>query len=842
MTPPNPGDELEAPPHPSTPDETTSAASFIDRAREVCKNTFGFDSFRAGQQQAIEAVAAGKDCVVIMPTGSGKSLCYQIPALVHSGVTLVVSPLIALMKDQVDALLAKNVAVTQINSSLSTDEQWARLEQLRRGSYKLVYVAPERFRSGAFRRALSEIHVSLLAVDESHCISQWGHDFRPDYRRLSQVRELLGGVPVIALTATATPEVQDDIARELVMEDPERVIVGFDRPNLHYSVEKARGGADKQAKLTKFLKVLIDQRQTDEVPSGIIYTATRKHAEEIAVLLSEKSWKLGDAAPDVLCRAYHAGLPDDERRSAQEDFMTNRLPWVAATNAFGMGVDKSQIRFVVHYDIPGSLESYYQEVGRAGRDGKPAHCRLLLADSDRMLQQFFIEGANPSPAILNAVYDFLWMQGVNPIFKSLVELEKTFNRMEIFSERINPMAFRSSIIILERAGGLERLNRRENLAEVGQREPDRWQKNPFPESARIKHSIWNALHHVFQTTDGETARLSVSRWARELSLSDEAIRRGLAHLQEEDLIQYTPPFRGRAIRLPSKKQTLQDLGVDFAALKQKRLREEDRLIQMLSFGRSNQCRRNQILAHFGAPLPGPNCGICDLCLGDGPSLPLADSRPLDEEESTVVRMILSGVGRAKGRCGRQRLIQMLVGSSAAPVQSLGLDRLSTFGILKDMKQTVLREILDQLEMAGCIRQEGDRYPVLHLTEKGWKVIMEETDLPLPLPPFSRRGQKYPAASPSTTSSSSSSSRAVEEEEPYDEELFDRLRQLRFGVAQKLGVPAYMVFSNKSLKDLARRKPLNEKDFLAAHGVGPVTFEKFGTAFLAEISRDVGRKN
>jgi ATP-dependent DNA helicase RecQ len=243
---------------------------FLEACRRVLAEVFGFASFRPGQLRVLEAVAGGRDALVIMPTGSGKSLCYQVPALVLPGVTIVVSPLIALMKDQVDGLKLRGAPVTFINSSLSLDEQWQRLDALRGGAYKLVYVAPERFRNRAFSRALSAVKVSLLAVDEAHCISQWGHDFRPDYRRLAQVRELLDGVQAMALTATATPEVQDDVARELGMADPVRVVTGFDRPNLNYRVAAVRGGAGKKDALRDFLEQECKRAGAGGVPGGLL--------------------------------------------------------------------------------------------------------------------------------------------------------------------------------------------------------------------------------------------------------------------------------------------------------------------------------------------------------------------------------------------------------------------------------------------------------------------------------------------------------------------------------------------------------------------------------------------
>jgi ATP-dependent DNA helicase RecQ len=347
---------------------------------------FGLRAFRPGQQEAALAVLQGRDLVAVMPTGAGKSLCFQLPALLLDGTTVVVSPLIALMKDQVDVLRARGISAAALHSGLSPQDRASVESELARGRLALVYVAPERLGSPGFRQALQRARPARLVVDEAHCISQWGHDFRPDYRRLAAFRAELD-VPAAAFTATATPDVRADIAVQLGLHDPVELVTGFERPNLTLAVETCRGREEKAAAL--------DRLVAEVGTPGIVYAATRKGVELWAEYLSGKGLRTG---------RYHAGLSDEERSGVQDDFLAGRLDVIAATNAFGMGVDKADLRFVAHAELPGSVEAYYQEAGRAGRDGLPSRCTLLFSPADVRTQEFFMAGANPSRHVLQSAW------------------------------------------------------------------------------------------------------------------------------------------------------------------------------------------------------------------------------------------------------------------------------------------------------------------------------------------------------------------------------------------------------------------------------------------------------
>jgi ATP-dependent DNA helicase RecQ len=694
---------------------------------------FGLSAFREGQDRVISTVLAGRDCLCVMPTGGGKSLCYQLPALMLEGLTLVVSPLIALMKDQVDQLQARNLPVSYVNSALPQSEQYERLERMAAGEFRLVYVSPERFRNSRFMEAVRQSSVKLLAVDEAHCISEWGHDFRPDYARLGYFRRQLGNPTTIALTATATDRVRRDIIEQLALNDPKTYITGFARPNLFYQVQQPAREHEKPHRLIEFLK--------NNPGAGIIYTSSRKGAEEVAKLVSEQ------------CRrraaAYHAGLLPDQRRKTQEDFMAGRCEIVAATNAFGMGIDKADVRFVVHYNLPGSIEAYYQEAGRAGRDGLPSRCLMLFHYSDKRIQEFFIDNAFPDREYVEEVYDFLCGREENPIELTQEDVKQSLG-LPIGAEGVG-----NCEKLLESAGVLERLIAAQNKASARIDSDLPTLVDLLPKQATARRKVLRAVERVIGSRRQEMVQFRIGELGLDAEMDRTTIAHYLRQLNELDAFSYVPPFRGRAIRMIRRDLPFEKLDIDFEALEKRKQAELEKLDRVIDFARGHRCRQEEILRYFGDRSRGP-CGHCDNCRKRGggrgagnkgeergerreeraKERGLGTSEPSNSPDNSsnavdgplleVFRMVLSGVARTEARfpCGRNLIAQMLCGSQSAKIKKLRLDKLSTFGLLGHLLQTEVGQLIDTLIELGCLEQnEIDRFrPVIELTEFGGEVM------------------------------------------------------------------------------------------------------------------------
>jgi ATP-dependent DNA helicase RecQ len=674
---------------------------------------FGLVSFRPGQRDVIAAVLSGQDCLCIMPTGGGKSLCFQLPAVVRDGVTLVVSPLIALMKDQVDALQAQGIEATYINSSLPFPEQRERLAGLAEDRYDLVYIAPERLRNPLFLDSVRHVNVQLLAVDEAHCISEWGHDFRPDYARLGQFRQRLGNPQTIALTATATPDVRGDVARQLGLQDPRIVVTGFARPNLRFEVFSPSNTREKDNLLLSLVR---------ETPGcGIVYAATRKRCEEL-------SERLGRALKRNV-GLYHAGLLPEDRRKVQEEFMRGDVEIIVATVAFGMGIDKADLRFVLHYNLPGSLEAYYQEAGRAGRDGQAARCALLFNYADRYLQEFFIDNAYPSREVVRTVYEFLRSSPHDPVEMTLQEIKEALG-LKVGSEGVGACER-----LLEKCGVLERMDARQNMASVKLDTEFPTLVDLLPREARVQRKVLRAVEQEIGERRYEWVYFAPQKLANRLDIELNSLNRALRELLKLPDFDFVPPFRGRAIHMIRRDQPFRELEIDFQELERRKQAELAKLDRVIRYAQTTRCRQLEILDYFG-DRQGQACQACDNCKPDSTreSRSFVESDGDDEAVLEAIRITLSGVARTKGRVGKNLIAKMLCGSRSSQVTRLRLQELSTFGLLKELKQAEMVGLIDALLQAGLLEQvETVRHrPVVGLTEDGRRVMRGESGLVEPV--------------------------------------------------------------------------------------------------------------
>ncbi len=692
----------------------------LENARQALRTHFGYAEFRPGQERAVGSVLVTQDTLVVLPTGGGKSLCYQVPALLLPQLTVVVSPLISLMKDQVDALTARGLPAAFVNSTLSGNEVADRLARAAQGQLKLLYVAPERFDLGNTADRLRQIGVSLLAVDEAHCISEWGHDFRPSYLRIGAVRERLGAPPTIALTATATAEVRRDIVQQLALRAPQIIITGFDRRNLTYHVVRTRTEQDKDT-------ALIDALRQRDGPA-VIYASTRKAVERITGAL---------ARARIAAVGYHAGLDDTRRHDVQDAFMSEDVRVIVATNAFGMGIDKPNVRLVVHYAMPGTLEAYYQEAGRAGRDGNPSDCVLLHAFPDRFTHEFFISSAYPERAAVERLYETL-KRNVDDtgVLRATAADVAVLARGELKEREVE-----SALRILAQGGALR------VEAASAQRLLVRLLATP----QRIKQELGDG-HAVERDLLRALWRVVGSRLQHGAIIDPEGLPPGfggssgvaatLERLQERQFVLWERT--GGGLRLMNPRAPLSAFPIDWGRLDRRRRAELAKLDAVQRYAYTTGCRRGFVLRYFGDPAARATCGGCDNCLGThiaiAPSAAGTAARPRERDGrgGSTVR----SAGPARGVDG------------AAP-----------------SRQRPASPSMEDLEVSAA-----------------------------------------------------------------DSALLVELKTLRASIARQDKVPAYVVFPDRTLLELAVRRPRSLTAFSEIRGVGPAKLEKYGERFLSLIRR------
>jgi ATP-dependent DNA helicase RecQ len=651
-------------------------------ARGALKAHYGYDDFRPAQRKVVATILAGERLLAVLPTGGGKSVCYQVPALVTPGLAIVVSPLIALMKDQVDALRRKSLTAAAYHSSLTSAEQREIVEQLTNGTLKFLYVAPERFEDQRFAELLRRNPIGLFAVDEAHCISQWGHDFRPSYQRLSRALNQLGNPQVVALTATATPEVRADIQMQLGIPPSNVLVAGFDRPNLRYIARACHSAAERREHLLTLTRRLEG--------AGIIYAPTRKGAEETAAWLTANGASTG---------VYHAGMPDGERSQAQDDWLTGKTRIIAATNAFGMGIDKPDVRFVLHYQAPGSLEAYYQEAGRAGRDGDISYAVLLFGESDRFLHERFLDGRFPPRSTIEAVFRALAEESADSVDALIERLPSSWNKQAI-----------SQAVRLLADAGLLAVPTQNSKGKLLRRRPDAdaW---ALTRLSRAEKKVCDTIESVYGEELAAGIALDWSGIGKRIGAAHPLLTRTVRRFTELKLFEIVEP---QGLRVLKPGLDPRRLPLDWERLDTARRVELRKLDAMLAYGPDSGCRRVSVLRYFGEVVTWDRCEGCDNCLGwNGAQSGAADDAlPL---ETAICKAVLA-LGE---RFGETTVAAFLAGANNAKTQRFGLHKVEGFGSLRQFDQSALRGAIRSCIAQGLLRKGNlDEFLTLKLTQAG----------------------------------------------------------------------------------------------------------------------------
>ena len=655
------------------------------------KKYFGFSDFRNGQDEIVQEVLNKRNLLVVMPTGGGKSLCYQLPAIVFPGTAIVISPLISLMKDQSDALELYNIPATYINSSISTEEFNQRIFFALNGKYKLIYIAPERLESEYFLSVLNKINISFVAVDEAHCISHWGHDFRPSYLNISKALENINVSHVLALTATATPEVQLDIIKSLNMSAPKLLVRGFDRPNLTYLSRQTTNKTEE----------IINILDSTSTGSSIIYCGSRKKTVEIYNTLLKKN---------INAACYHAGMSANERKINQEKFIKEDTNIIVATNAFGMGIDKPNVRNVIHCSLTGSLEAYYQEAGRAGRDGLESNCFLFYDYSDIKLQEYFIETAFPDVGDFEKVYNYLANN------KTSLEDE---NEITIANKTGLLAAKVSSIITnFEKAGMVKKHSYARNLQILLKTTHDELNSYSKYLDEEKKLVVEALLRSLSTESFKKFVDIDINHLTKKYNIKQETLFEHLQALQLLDILKFNAPLLPNAIIPIHNFDNFQNIPIDFDLLFMRKNMANDKFKIMQEYANTKDCKRNFILNYFKDDSYTGKCNKCSSCRKKPPVIP--------QKIDKITHAILIAAKELEGRFGRFLLSEYLLGKKSEKILQYLLYNYDSFGILskQNIKTWELISKIDSAIETGLLLISKEQYPVVAISITGEKFLKE----------------------------------------------------------------------------------------------------------------------